>query len=153
LPVHAVAQAPAEPGFGDRGDHVAHWIRPRCYRGHHKLCARRMLCVDVRWVAAKTVAAVATESAIPVGTDWRRCAHRAGSGVSNTLLPRIAGRKPIGDICKERFPVADSSDQRRSAATRAFLFLEKAATELDTKSGKSGAPNGSAGARPASNAT
>jgi hypothetical protein len=152
LPMH-VAQAPAEPAIRGRSGHAAHWIRPHRRRGHDKLCARRMLCVDVRLVAAKTVASVATDPAIPVGTNGRRCAHRARSDVSNTLLAGIAYRKPIGDICKERFPVADSSDHCRSADTKAFLFLERTAADLNAKSGKSRAANGPATARPPSTAT
>jgi hypothetical protein len=74
--------------------------------------------------------------------------------VSDTLLPRIARRKPIGDLCKERFRVADSFDQRRSAAGRAFLLLEKTITDLETKSGKSFAPGriATAAVRPGSTA-
>jgi hypothetical protein len=81
------------------------------------------------------------------GTDVRSV-----QGQTCQTLTRIACRKPIGDICKERFPVAFNSDQRRSAASRAFLFLEKTATDLDTKSGQGGAPNGSATAPAASTA-
>jgi hypothetical protein len=149
LPMHGVARAPAEPAFGDRGGHATHWLRPHRYRGHAKLHARRMLCVEVRSVGAKLVTA---DPAIPIGTNRRRCAHGAGPDVSNALLPRIACRKPIRNIYKERLPVADSSDQRRSASTSAFLFLEKTTTGLDTKSGQSGAANGSATAQPASGA-
>jgi hypothetical protein len=149
LPMQRVAQAPAEPAFRDRSGHAPQWIRPHRYRGHDELCARRLLCTDVGSVAAKIVA---TDPAIPVGTNRRRCARRAGADVPNTLHPRIACRKPIGDICKERLPAADGSDQRRSAASRAFFFLEETASDLDTKSGKSGAPNGAATARPSSTA-
>lgn len=149
MPMPGVVRAPAEPAFGDRGGHAAHWIRPHRYRSRAELCARRMFRVDVQSGAAKPVA---TDPAIPVGTNWRRCAHRAGSDVSNTLLPGTACREPIRNICKERLPLADRSDQRQSAATGAFLFLEKTATGLDTESGQSGAANGSATARPASSA-
>jgi hypothetical protein len=44
----------------------------------------------------------------------------------------------------ERLSAADSSAQRQSTAGRAFFFLEKTVTNLDTKSGKSRAPNSSA---------
>jgi hypothetical protein len=143
--MHGVVQAQDESALRDRSGHAPQWNPPHRYRGHDKLCARRLLCIDVRWVADKIVA---TDPAISVKTNRCGCAHRAGSDVSNTLLPRIARRKPIGHICKERFPVADGSDHRGSAAPRTFFSLEQTATDLDTKSGKSSAPNGSAAARP-----
>jgi hypothetical protein len=134
----------AEPAFRDRSGHATHWIRPHGYSGHDELRPRRMLCVGVR-----SVASLGADPAISVGANRRRCTHRAGSDMSNTLLARIARRKPIGDLCKERFRAADSSDHRRSAATKAFLFRGKDATDLETKSGQCGAPSGTAPARPA----
>jgi hypothetical protein len=127
-----------------RGGHAAHWVRSHRHRGHDELCARRMLCIEVRSVAAKGVASVATDHAIRVGTNRRRCAHRARSDMSNALLPCVAARKPIGDLCKERFRVADSFDQRRSAASTAFLLREKRTTDLETKPRKSFAPGSAA---------
>jgi hypothetical protein len=141
--MRGVAHAPAEPAFRDRSGHAPQSIRPHRYRGHDELRACRMLGVEVRSVAAKDVASAATDRAIRVGTNRRRCTHRAGSDVSNALLPCIACRKPIGDLCKERFRVADDFDQHRSAARRPFLLLENTATDLETKSGKSFARGGS----------
>lgn len=141
LLMSGVAQAPAEPAFRDRSGHAAHWIRPRRYHGHDKLCACGMLCVDARSVFARTIASVAANPAIPVGTKWRRCAHRGGPDVPDTLLPHVGRRKPVGDICKERVPAADGSAHRRSASTGAFLFLEQTAADPDAKSGQSGAPD------------
>jgi hypothetical protein len=68
------------------------------------------------------------------------------------LLPCIARRKPIGDLCKGRFCVADGFGQRRSASGKPFLLFEKTATDLETKSGKSFASGGSptTAVRPAS---
>ncbi len=132
---------------GWRRSNVAHGIRHRRCRGRCKLCAHRMLCVDARLAEGKTAALGAGDLAVPIRTFGRRRARRARSNVSNTLLACLAGRKPSGDICKERLPVAHGSDQRRAAANRAFLFLEKPAADFSTKSGSSGAPNSSATAR------
>ncbi len=133
---------PSRP-FEDGGGHGAHWLRPHCCRSYDKLRAHWMLRTDVRSVAS-TVATITTDPAIPVGTSRRRGAHRARSDVSNTLLSCIACRKPSGDIYGERLSAADSSAQRQSTARRAFFFLEKTATNLDTKSDKSRAPNSAA---------
>ena len=106
-----------------------------------------MLCFDVRLVEAKTVARIATDLAVPVRTNGRRGTDRAGTGLSNAMFPRFADRKPIGDLYQERLSVALGSDQRRSAATGTFLFLEKTAPDFGAKSGQSGAPRRTTTAR------
>jgi hypothetical protein len=85
----------------------------------------------------------------PIGADVR-------TGQGETCQTPCSLALPVESqsvtICKERLPVADGSDHRRSAAARAFLFLGQTATDFDTESGERGAPNGSATARPASSA-
>src|SRR6185437_6714700 len=142
----ARAREPSE-SFRDRSRHAPHWISPRRDRSHDEQRPHGMLGADVRPVCARaTVDAVAANRAIRVGPERRRCEHRGGPDLPDTVLADIVSRKPIGDIREERLRAADNCYLRQPAAAGAFGFLEYATTDPDAKPDQSGAPDRTAAA-------